>query len=71
MIDQGLNQKSLAETLGISSGRAYHVMKEAKLQSRADLESLIHGLAKLDVDIKSGVKDEKLGFELLLLRRLA
>ncbi|NWH09920.1 DNA polymerase III subunit delta [Acholeplasma laidlawii] len=71
LMEQGLNQKTLAEQLGVSSGRAYHLMKEAKLQSKKDLETLIHGLAKLDVEIKSGMKDEKLGFELLLLRRLA
>jgi|SRR5690554_1348246 len=71
LMDQGLNQKLLSENLGVSSGRAYHLMKEAKQQKKRDLENLIHGLAKLDVEIKSGVKDEKLGFELLLLRRLA
>lgn len=71
LMEQDLNQKLIAENLGVSSGRAYHLMREAKQQNRKDLEQLLHGLAKLDVEIKSGTKDEKLGFELLLLRRLA
>lgn len=69
LMDEGLNQKILAERLGVTTGRAYFLMKEARPQKKAHLEKLIQGLAQLDVDIKSGMKDEKLGFELLLLRR--
>ncbi|WP_162146794.1 DNA polymerase III subunit delta [Acholeplasma granularum] len=70
LIDEGLNQTTIASSLGVSTGRAYHLIKEAKQQRKADLEHLIKSLAQLDVDIKSGNKDDKLGIELLLLRRL-
>lgn len=71
LMNQGLNQATIASTLGVSSGRTYHLMRTAKQHSLTQIETLIKNLAALDVDIKSGVQDDRLGIELLLLRRLA
>ncbi|WP_162164011.1 DNA polymerase III subunit delta [Acholeplasma hippikon] len=67
---QGKSQEQIAQSLGISTGRAYYVIKEAKEQNMKRIEKTIKDLAKLDVLIKSGRQDEKLGFELLLLGNL-
>lgn len=70
MMKQGKNQEQIAYALGISTGRAYYVIKEAKEQNIKRIEKTIKDLAKLDVLIKSGRQDDKLGFELLLLGNL-
>ncbi len=70
LLDQGSNQESVANYLKVSTGRAYHLIREAKVQNTLKLERLIKNLAKLDLEIKTGLKDEKLGFELLLLGSL-
>ena len=70
LLKSGYDQESISHYLGITSGRAYHVVKEAKVQSPKALEALIKDLSNLDLDIKSGNQDDKLGFELLLLRKV-
>ncbi len=70
LLKQGYSQESIANYLSISSGQAYYVVKEAKVQKRNRLEKLVKDLAKLDVSIKTGMQDDKLGFELLLLGNL-
>lgn len=71
LLDQGSNQEAVANYLKISTGRAYHLIREAKQQNQSKLEKLIKNLAKLDLEIKTGQKDEKLGFELLLLENIS
>lgn len=68
LINRNLSQQEIASELNISSGRAYHLIREAKTQSKKRLEQLIIDLSKLDVEIKTGQTEEKIGFELLLLR---
>lgn len=70
LLKQGYSQESIANYLGITSGRAYYVVKEAKIQKNIRLEKLVKDLAKLDVSIKTGMQDDKLGLELLLLGNL-
>ena len=70
LLQSKYDQESIAHYLGISSGRAYHVVKEARVQNPKALEKLIKDLKELDLNIKSGNQDDRLGFELLLLGKV-
>jgi DNA polymerase III subunit delta len=67
LLDQGLSQTQIAEHFNIKSGRAYYLVKDAQSNTLKILEKHLEQLSKLDYEIKSGLKDKKLGLELYLL----
>lgn len=70
LIEDGHKQESIQNFLGLSSGRTYYLMKDAKEQNKKQIERIIKDLAILDYEIKTGQKEDKLGFELLLMKRV-
>lgn len=64
---KGLNQNSIASKMKMSSGRIYYMLKNAKNYNLEDIESNIKKLANLDLKIKTGAIDKKIGFEEFLL----
>ncbi len=67
LLSKGMNQQSIAEYFGVSSGRAYYMVKNANIQNFVELEKSYYSLTELDYKIKSGQIDKKLGLELWLL----
>ncbi|MFA5692037.1 MAG: DNA polymerase III subunit delta [Acholeplasmataceae bacterium] len=67
LLNERYTQNMISERLLISSGRTYYLMKDAKTQSIKFLENIIKELATLDLNIKLGLQDERVGLELLLL----
>ena len=67
LIKSGFNQGMLAETLNISSGRAYYMIKNAKSYSMKDIKKHLDLLNELDYKIKTGQIDQNLGLELSFL----
>ncbi len=67
LIKSGFNQGMLAETLNISSGRAYYMIKNAKSYSMKDIKKHLDLLNELDYKIKTGQIDQNLGLELYFL----
>lgn len=56
----------LAQTLGVSPGRAYYIEKDAKKISALQLEKFVHQVGDLDYKIKSGQVEVQAGLELFL-----
>ncbi len=67
LLKKGYSQNDIAKFYGISSGRAYYVVKDAKSFKMEDLEENVNKLAELDFKIKSGQIDKNTGIELFLL----
>ena len=67
LIKSGFNQAQLAETLNISSGRAYYMIKNAKSYSMSAIKKHLDLLNELDYKIKTGQIDQNLGLELYFL----
>lgn len=57
----------VANYFHVSSGRAYFMVKNAQEIREQDLLLLMHRVSALDLNIKSGKIDKKVGFELFLL----
>ena len=68
LLKKGYSQNDIAKFYGISSGRAYYIVKDAKSFKLEDLEENVARLAELDFKIKSGQIDKNTGIELFLLR---
>ncbi len=66
MVEQNYKQVDIAKTLGVSTGRAYYIIKSARTFSKEHLEKLIMEIHDLDYRIKSGKVDKNTGFELFL-----
>lgn len=66
MLDAGYKQVDIAKTLGVSTGRAYYIIKSARSFKKESLENLILKLHNLDYKIKSGQVDKNTGFEMFL-----
>ena len=64
---KGLNQNTIASKMKMSSGRIYYILKNAKNYDLEDIESNIQKLANLDLKIKTGAIDKRIGFEEFLL----
>lgn len=64
----GYSQSDIAKFYGISTGKAYYIVQEAKSFRLNDLEFYIDKLAELDYLIKCGKIDKGIGLELLLLK---
>ena len=63
----GLNQGSLAELFGISPGRAFYMIKNAKDYHLNAIKENLDLLNDLELNIKSGKIDQNLGLELYFL----
>lgn len=68
LLKKGYSQNDIAKFYGISSGRAYYIVQDAKSFKLEDLESNVNKLAELDFKIKSGQIDKNIGIELFLLQ---
>lgn len=68
LLKKGYSQNDIAKFYGISSGRAYYIVQDAKSFKFEDLESNVNKLAELDFKIKSGQIDKNIGIELFLLQ---
>lgn len=66
MLEKGYKQIDIANTLGVSTGRAYYIIKSARTFKIELLEKLLLQLHNLDFQIKSGRVDKTTGFEMFL-----
>ncbi|MDY2902142.1 MAG: DNA polymerase III subunit delta, partial [Bacilli bacterium] len=66
MLEASYKQVDIAKTLGVSTGRAYYIIKSARSFKKENLEHLIVNLHDLDFKIKSGKVDKNTGFEMFL-----
>ena len=66
MIEQGYKQIDIANALGVSSRRAYYIIKSARSFKVEKLENLLLQLHSLDYRIKTGKIDKNTGFEMFL-----
>lgn len=66
MLEQGYKQIDIANTLGVSTGRAYYIIKSARNFKVEILENLLTKLHDLDYRIKTGKIDKNTGFEMFL-----
>lgn len=69
LLKYGYSQSDIAKFYGISSGRAYYLVQEAKSFKLSNLEFYVDKLADLDYQIKSGKIDKNLGLEMFLLKK--
>ena len=66
MLANGYKQIDIANTLGVSTGRAYYIIKSARSFKLEKLEDLLLQLHDLDYRIKTGKIDKNTGFEMFL-----
>lgn len=66
MLQNGYKQIDIANTLGVSTGRAYYIIKSARSFQIEKLENLLLQLHDLDYRIKTGKIDKNTGFEMFL-----
>jgi DNA polymerase-3 subunit delta len=66
MLLEGYKQSEIAEEMGVSSGRAYYLVKNARSIDLDTVKSYIVKLGDLDYKIKSGQIEAKTGFEFFL-----
>lgn len=66
MLENGYKQIDITNTLGVSTGRAYYIIKSARSFKIEVLEKLLLKLHELDFQIKSGRVDKNTGFEMFL-----
>ncbi len=66
MLEKGYKQIDIANTLGVSTGRAYYIIKSARSFKIDKLENLLLQLHDLDYRIKTGRIDKNTGFEMFL-----
>ena len=66
LLSEGKNQNEIATFLGVSAGRAYYIMKDAKAFDEKTLEEDLIKIGDLDYKIKCGLIDKVSGMELFL-----
>lgn len=66
---RGKMQEDIARELNISSGRAYHLIRNVKTLGDKKIESYIKQLHKINVDVRSGNGDELTLLELFVLQK--
>ena len=66
LMEQGYNQKEIAEKLNCREGRVYMAFKNSGSRNSRQLLKVLDSLASLDQDIKSGKVNPQLGLELFL-----
>ena len=67
MMEQGYNQKEIAEQLNCREGRVYMAFKNSGSRNSRQLLKVLDSLAQLDQNIKSGKVNPQLGLELFLI----
>ncbi|MFP4177973.1 MAG: DNA polymerase III subunit delta [Acholeplasmataceae bacterium] len=67
LLSKGYRKEEISRYFGISSGRAYYMIRDATGMSLSDLKEQLEKLSELDYHIKSGRVDKRLGVELYLL----
>lgn len=66
MLKSGYNQADVAASMGVSSGRAYYMVKNARSLDYELLRKYVAQLSELDYKIKSGQTDVRTGLEFFL-----
>jgi len=66
MLKNGYKQQEVANTLNVSSGKAFYLVKNARSMNLSTIEKYVQKLGELDYKIKSGLIDAKTGFEFFL-----
>lgn len=66
---RGKSQFDIARELNISAGRAYHLIRYAKMLGDRKIENYIKQLCKINVDSRSGNGDERMMLELFILQK--
>lgn len=66
LVNMGAKQNEVAQRMGVSPQRAYHLIKNSKDASKEKCEDYMIKLGDLDYKIKSGQIDAKTGFEFFL-----
>lgn len=66
LLESGVNKGEIANKLGISSGRAYYLTKDAEGFKIENVEKILNDIGELDYKIKTGKLDKATGLELLL-----
>lgn len=66
LVNRGMKQADIVNLLGMSSGRVFHLMKNAKNFNEQEVEDFIIRLSELDIKIKTGKIDPQSGMELFL-----
>ena len=67
LVKANTSQNDIATIFNVKPGRAYYMMKAAKSSSIQQIKRNLNLLNELDLDIKSGKKNDDLGLELYLL----
>ncbi|MGD9605564.1 MAG: DNA polymerase III subunit delta [Bacilli bacterium] len=66
MIKNGYKQQDVANSLNVSTGKAFYLVKNARSMDINTIENYVLKLGELDYKIKSGLMDAKTGFEFFL-----
>ena len=66
-IEQGIAQESVVRIIGSAPGKVYYLARDSKLVSIPELEIILKKLSQIDYDVKTGLINIKLAFELFLL----
>lgn len=66
LLKAGYKQHDIAQFYNVSDGRAYYMVKDAKMFDETDLVNYVKKMADLDYHIKSGQIEKKIGLERLL-----
>lgn len=67
LLNEGYQQDDIASYFKVSSGRAYHMVKDSSKVSYESLKKNINQLSDLDYKIKGGLINPKIGLEMYLL----
>lgn len=67
LMEKNYSKEYISEYFGISSGKAYYLMKDCNKFNKKTLEKYFSELIELDYKIKSGQIDKNIGLELFIL----
>lgn len=65
---KGYNDKEIGKILGVNPYRLKYIRQEGKDFDLNELLECLDALSKLDVEIKTGKMDKKMGLELFMIR---
>ena len=67
LVNRRVSKEDIATYFKVKPGRAYYMIEAARKISDSSIKSLIERITNLDLDIKSGKIDKKLGLQLFIL----
>ena len=67
LVNRRMSKDDIAAYFKVKPGRAYYMIEAAKKISDSNIKSLIDRITELDLNIKSGKIDKKLGLQLFIL----